>query len=473
MSTISSPDPAPADFRPLRADGLPLFRRDTAEFTVFYVPGRLCVVPRAEAERFAETIAPVKGGRPPGEADWGGELWRRVREVIFEDQRRREAPFRPECLTLYLNNECNLNCVYCYADPSAVPTARLEMESISRAAELVAENCHDKNLPFTNVFHGGGEPTFHLERLRRALALLDGVALANEVTPFRYLATNGVLSAERAEWLAPHFDLVGLSCDGPAEIHDRQRPRWDGRGSLADLERSARVLRGEGCRFQVRTTITRQGVGRQAEIAGYLCQQLTPAEIHFEPLYRGGRAGDDAALTADLAGEFVAHFLEARAVAQGYGIPLVIAGSRPGSIHGPHCNVFRQTLNLVPGAVATACFKLCDADQVVALGAGVGALDRKAWRFAVDLRQVQALRERLTIEPTGCAGCFNRYHCARGCPDLCPLEDEAAWLACAGSSFRCRVQKTLTAAILAETAERLWQEALAEGTKEPRGVEIS
>ena len=57
----------------------------------------------------------------------------------MEAQRLREEPFSPECLTLYMNNECNLDCVYCHTDPSREPAARLEMEVIGAAAEVVAE----------------------------------------------------------------------------------------------------------------------------------------------------------------------------------------------------------------------------------------------------------------------------------------------------------------------------------------------
>ena len=34
-----------------------------------------------------------------------------------------------------------------------------------------------------------------------------------------------------------------------------------------------------------------------------------------------------------------------------------LSGTRPDEVHGPYCNVFRQTINLVPGDVAVACFK--------------------------------------------------------------------------------------------------------------------
>ncbi len=80
-------------------------------------------------------------------------------------ERRREGAFSPECLTLYMNNECNLSCVYCHSDPSPGPASRLDEETIVAAAEVVAENCKQKGRPFYLVFHGGGEPTLHRERV--------------------------------------------------------------------------------------------------------------------------------------------------------------------------------------------------------------------------------------------------------------------------------------------------------------------
>jgi len=68
--------------------------------------------------------------------------------------------FLPECLTLYMNNECNLRCVYCHTDPTSQPAARLELDTIAAAGEVVAENCRKKNRPFYVVFHGGASLRF-------------------------------------------------------------------------------------------------------------------------------------------------------------------------------------------------------------------------------------------------------------------------------------------------------------------------
>jgi uncharacterized protein len=437
-------------FRPVHDTGRPIFRWDCAEYTMFYAPGYLCVVGLSDAEGFETTIAPT-------EHDWGGELWRRAELAVAEARRWQEEPFRPECLTLYMNNECNLGCVYCHTDPSHGPATRLGLEAIAAAAEVVAENCRRKGRPFYGVFHGGGEPTLHRERVESALDLLDAVASAHGVELFRYVATNGVMPEKKAVWLSRHFDLIGLSCDGPADIQNSQRPRWDGSGTSHVVERTGHVLREEGCRYHVRTTITGATLHRQAEIADYICQQFSPEEIHFEPAYLGGRSNAATGLDAHQAGEFVTHFLKARKIAREHGILLMSSGSRPDSIHGSYCHVFRHTLNLVPGGVATACFEVTDAAQVEEKGVTIGALNCETGRFEIDHSRVQELRRRLGVIPANCVGCFNRYHCVRECPDRCPLDDDTHFGDGAPEpGFRCWAQKALAYAILRETAERLW-----------------
>jgi uncharacterized protein len=458
-------------FRPVHATGRPIFRWDCPEYAMFYAPGCLCLVGLSDADWFETTINPPEApleSQPDAsvEYDWGSELWRRAELAIAETRQWQEEPFCPECLTLYMNNECNLGCVYCHTDPSHGPTTRLTLETIAAAAEVVAENCRRKGRPFYGVFHGGGEPTLHRERVERALSLLDTVASAHGVELFRYVATNGVMSEKKAVWLAHHFDLIGLSCDGPADIQNSQRPRRNGSGTSRAVERTGRVLREEGCRFHVRTTITGATLYRQAEIADYICQQFSPEEIHFEPVYLGGRTNAATGLDAHQASEFVTHFLKAREIAREHGILLTSSGSRPDSIHGPYCHVFRHTLNLVPGGVATACFEVTDAAQVEEKGVTIGTLNRETGRFEINHSRVQELRQQLGVIPTNCANCFNRYHCVRECPDRCPLnEDMRFGEGGPETSFRCRAQKALAYAILHETAERLWSEKVMAGKK--------
>jgi hypothetical protein len=163
------------------------------------------------------------------------------------------------------------------------------------------------------------------------------------------------------------------------------------------------------------------------------------------------------------AADFVEHFLRARRKARAYGVSLVYAGCRLESAHGPYCNVFRNVLNLVPGGVATACFKLTRAHQVRKRNMVVGALDAQTGEFVIDQASVHGLRLWLSAALPQCRDCFNQYHCAAECPDTCSDSHNAGQPT---SNFRCRLQRGLADAILQEYADHLWS------TSTPRSTVI-
>lgn len=430
---------------PLPGCDLPIFRETGAEYALFYAPGCVVVTAPEAAGDFARAITDRIAPHP-----WGDALRQHAERAIQVSDRQRTEPFRPECLTLYLHNQCNLGCVYCYADPDPRRDEHLDPDAILAAAEVVATSCHAKGLTLTVVFHGGGEPALFQEEVERALALVEKAAQRYGLALFRYIATNGVMSGEKARWLATHFDLIGLSCDGPPDIQDQQRPRLGGGATSEAIARTADVFHQAGRAFHIRATITAATIHRQAEIADYLCTRLQPGEIHFEPVYLGGRAANSD--IPDQADEFVTQFLAAREVAWAYGIPLAYSGTRPGVIHGPYCHVFRQVVNLVPPGVATACFKTTDAPEAERKGVVIGAY--KGGRFELDHEQIHTVRRKMSALPDHCAACFNRYHCARACPNSCSAD---------GPGGRCAINRRLAHALLHETAEALWATAHAEG----------
>jgi sulfatase maturation enzyme AslB (radical SAM superfamily) len=271
---------------------------------------------------------------------------------------------------------------------------------------------------------------------------------ACNVPMFRYIATNGAMPAQRARWMAAHFDLIGLSCDGPAEIQSQQRPLSTGKNSTSLLERAARLVHEAGKPLDVRVTLTAETIRRQPEIAEYICQQLHPHAIHVEVVYQGGRA--QTSLEPAELGDFIDPFLQAQGIARGYGIAWETSGSRLAEIHGPYCNVLRNVINLVPGGAATACLKISRADQVRQMGLLVGENDSTG-HFSLDATQIETQRRALSVETARCATCFNRFHCVRSCPDTCLLEDSQHI-----SEYRCQLQRLLTTITLQAAAARLW-----------------
>jgi uncharacterized protein len=449
--------------RPLAPHGdLPLFCQALGDHAMFYTPGYVAVAGRQAAGRVVRLLAGEETGvASEAEREWATGLRRRA----AQQAQRTQEDFAPECLTLYLNNECNLNCLYCFSDPVSQPAPRLSLAAIRAAAALAASACRARHRPMTVALHGGGEPTLHPAELAAALSAVEQAAQEHGVTLFRYIATNGVMPAARARWLAQHFDLIGLSCDGPSQIQNAQRPQQGGGATAHIVERTGGILHNQGRRLHVRVTITPETMARQAEIVSYICRVLQPEEIHLEPVYRGGRAGAAQGFGPQDAATFSEGFLEALAVAEGHGVALAISGTRLAERHGPYCNVLRNVLNLVPGDAATACFKHTHRQSAAAHGMVVGAMDGEQGCFVIDDQAVRSLRQRLAVVPQGCSSCFNRWHCAGDCPDACLLEGAGA------HGFRCRVQKMVAYALLQRAADDLW--AQGEALNAQRGTIVT
>jgi sulfatase maturation enzyme AslB (radical SAM superfamily) len=213
------------------------------------------------------------------------------------------------------------------------------------------------------------------------------------------------------------------------------------------VEQTAQSVHEAGKPLHVRVTITPDTINRQGEIAEYICKQLKPQEIHVEPVY----AGDDGSqFKRDQAEEYVSAFLQARQMAQEYGIQWISSGSRPQEIHSAYCHIWRNVLNLTPEGIATACFKLSEEVAVRERGVTLGGWDEQDGRFRLDEEQIQNLRQALDKESEGCIICFNRYHCTRQCPDNCLLETDVQV-----ERFRCQTQAMLTNSLIQETADKL------------------
>jgi oxygen-independent coproporphyrinogen-3 oxidase len=385
---------------------------------VYYAPGCLATGPSEELLRCAGKA----------QAAW---------------QRLAEAPFAPECLTIYLNNRCNLACGYCYAAAGRGDAApAIDERAALGAARLVARSCARKGQRFHLVLHGGGEPTLDWEAVVR---LVEGTrAITNEarVAWFGFLATNGVIAEERAAWLGRELDLVEISCDGPPDIQDRQRPLAGGGPTSPHIERTARILRDAGGRLLVRTTITPETVERQSEIVEYLHQALGAVQMRFEPVYRAG------AFRPERAEWFVEHFLEAQRQARARGCDLSISGARLDEIHGPFCDVLRDTLHLLPDGAATACFFATDGRPPGAAPFVVGKWDQSRSEYLLDADAIAAHRRKALALPPMCLDCINVCHCARECPDRCAAMDAAPEV----PSFRCLVQRRLAETWILEAA---------------------
>ena len=437
---------------------LPLFRISGNGKAIFYVPGKLLVLNPKEADILEEVLRAGVSREDEGQFHPNIiALLARAREAGKQWAALGEKPFSPECLTVYPSNDCNLDCRYCYTRKSATEgeggNGVIDLQIVRAAARRVAGNCRKKGATFALVVHGGGEPTYHWSFLQQLYQTVRQIAADADVPFFSYIATNGIIKPAQARWLAAHFDVIGLSCDGPPDIQDRQRPTHNRRRTSEILAQAAAAIRQAGGHLEVRATVLPGTVHRLPESVAYFMRELGAARIRIEPVY-----GDRAPVFMPVeAGWFVEHFLEAQQAALNAGCEVTISGVRLPEVHGPYCDVLRDTLRLTPGGTATSCFYEVDGDAAHIAENAIGRYDAPTGRFRIDAGKVAAARAKALALPEACRDCINIYHCARGCPDYCPL---AADSSVAGgrehlNRFRCQMQVQLTLRWIARLAEQV------------------
>ncbi len=155
---------------------------------------------------------------------------------------------------------CNLDCDYCfYREKTALyPTGkRFRMtEGVLEAyvRNYIASIQEPNEVAFT---WQGGEPTLMgLDFFRKAVELQRrygaGRVLSNS------FQTNGILlDDDWCRFLRDHGFLVGLSLDGPAEIHDEYRRTLGGGPSHELAMRALRLLQHHEVQYNILATVTR------------------------------------------------------------------------------------------------------------------------------------------------------------------------------------------------------------------------
>ena len=129
---------------------------------------------------------------------------------------------------------CNLNCEYCfYLEKQALYGAggdyRMPDEVLST---FIRSYIEAQPTPVVEFVWQGGEPTLlGLDFFRRVVELQRPFARRKTIT--NSLQTNGtLLDDEWCRFLKQHNFMVGISLDGPREIHDRYRRDRAGKGDI-------------------------------------------------------------------------------------------------------------------------------------------------------------------------------------------------------------------------------------------------
>ncbi len=195
---------------------------------------------------------------------------------------------------------CNLDCEYCFflSKEMLYPGSRFRM----------AEEIHDSYIrqllqahvgaPEVVVAWQGGEPTMMgLDFFRRSIELERKYAAPGQRI-LNTIQTNAtLLNDEWGQFLKEHEFLVGISIDGPQEMHDAYRVDKGGKPTFDRVMAGLDVLKRHKIDWNVLTTIHARNADHGREVYTFFRDELGAEFIQFIPIIE--RATEESFAIAD------------------------------------------------------------------------------------------------------------------------------------------------------------------------------
>jgi uncharacterized protein len=315
---------------------------------------------------------------------------------------------------------CNLRCSYCYyVGKEALPGKVSERMSEEILERYISERLHASAGGDVHFEWHGGEPTIlGLDYFERIASLQrkhrpGGRGITNGIQ------TNGLLIDDPwSDFFARDKWSVGLSLDGPADIHDKYRRTADGRPTHERALRSFDKLMRRGVFVNVLCVLHEANAARPEEIYKYF-RGLGVRFLQFLPLVTpaSGQRAHPVAATPEAIGEFLCRVFDAW-ITDGVGrivIQTFDEALRP--IYGlPHALcIHSETCGRVPvlerDGSMYACDHFVDAEHLIG-----NLMDRNIGSLINDPRMIAFGRRKLDLLPRSCRMCVLLAFCNGGCP---------------------------------------------------------
>lgn len=180
---------------------------------------------------------------------------------------------RPTFATMVkpIGSACNLDCNYCYyRDKSEIYSGKMPRMSEQLLEEYIKQYIQGAGQQqITFCWHGGEPLLAGLSFYRKAVELQQ--KYCGDKIIENTLQTNGVLVND--EWCSFFKDnnfLIGLSLDGPQDIHDAFRRDCGGAPTFERVVKAAELMASTGVEYNFLATVNKRSEGRGAEVYRFL-----------------------------------------------------------------------------------------------------------------------------------------------------------------------------------------------------------
>jgi uncharacterized protein len=322
---------------------------------------------------------------------------------------------------------CNLACQYCFY----LPKERLYEGSKFRMTDEVQESflrqyIEAQQIPHVTVAWQGGEPTLMgIDFFRRAVELVERYKRPT-MTVEHTIQTNGTtLDAEWCEFLRDNGILVGISIDGPKEMHDAYRVDPQGRGTHDRVMEGLGLLQEHEVDYNVLATIHAANADHPLDVYRFFRDEVGAQFIQFIPIvervnatgYQEGHEVSPRSVTGKQFGEFYTAIFDewvmndvGETFVQMFDLTLAAWVGQPGAIctMAPTCG---NALALEHNGDLYSC------DHYVEPGHLLGNIMETPLEQLVDSAEQRAFGlAKMDRLPDACTDCIVRFACQGGCP---------------------------------------------------------
>jgi uncharacterized protein len=318
---------------------------------------------------------------------------------------------------------CNLACQYCYylqKEDLYTEDESFRMSDDILEAYIVQhiEACPDPVIRFS--WHGGEPTVLGLDYFRGIPALQrkhqpSGRRIVNGIQ------TNGTLLDEDwCRFLAAEGFAVGLSLDGPQEMHDRHRVTKDGRATFEQAMHGYRLLQQQGVPCEILCVVNAHNVQYPGEVYRFF-KRIDARHMSFLPLVeRAPEAPEgvsDRTVPSDTWGGFLCAVFD-EWMAQDIGrvkVQIFEEAARPAFGQEHTLCVFRKTCGGVPVVEHNGDFFSCD--HFVDDAHRLGNIRSTPLAELLDSPGQRAFGQaKWDTLPACCRACEVRAMCNGGCP---------------------------------------------------------
>lgn len=205
-------------------------------------------------------------------------------------------------------SECNLDCKYCFYKDRAPEVGEGRQRMSEATLEKLVKDYLGLRFEVSGFAWQGGEPTLMgLEFYKQLVSLQKKYGAAGQEVS-NALQTNGILLDENwCRFLHESKFLVGISIDGPRELHDYYRVDHSGGGSFDKVMRAIETCREYKVEFNTLTLLNNKNVECPDELFDFFIEKGI-RYLQFIPCFEtepGTGKVADFSVTPEQYGEFL------------------------------------------------------------------------------------------------------------------------------------------------------------------------